>query len=72
MYLTTDLFHFVFDLGSQFQVGVTTGRKRRCGWIDLVLLKRAHLINGFTEYVSLKLFEKSIYLNISVLYKDYL
>lgn len=47
-------------LFSQFQVGVTTGRKRRCGWIDLVLLKRAHLINGFTEYAPLKLFKNSV------------
>ena len=28
--------------------GVTTGRKRRCGWLDLVLLRYAHMINGFT------------------------
>lgn len=28
--------------------GVTTGRKRRCGWIDLVLLRSASIINGFT------------------------
>lgn len=30
------------------EVGVTTGRKRRCGWLDLVLIKYAHMINGFT------------------------
>lgn len=30
------------------EVGVTTGRKRRCGWLDLVILKYAHMINGFT------------------------
>ena len=30
------------------EFGVTTGRKRRCGWLDLVLLKYAHMINGFT------------------------
>ncbi|KAG2467108.1 PURA2 synthetase, partial [Polypterus senegalus] len=33
------------------EVGVTTGRKRRCGWLDLVLLKYAHMINGFTATV---------------------
>ncbi|RXM98735.1 Adenylosuccinate synthetase isozyme 2 [Acipenser ruthenus] len=32
------------------EVGVTTGRKRRCGWLDMVLLKYAHMINGFTAY----------------------
>lgn len=30
------------------EVGVTTGRKRRCGWLDLVIVKYAHMINGFT------------------------
>lgn len=33
------------------EVGVTTGRKRRCGWLDLVLIKYAHMINGFTAWV---------------------
>ncbi|KAK9471391.1 Adenylosuccinate synthetase [Dipodascopsis tothii] len=28
--------------------GVTTGRKRRCGWLDLVVVKYAAAINGFT------------------------
>ncbi len=30
------------------EVGTTTGRPRRCGWLDLVLLKYAAGINGFT------------------------
>lgn len=34
------------------EVGVTTGRKRRCGWLDLVIVKYAHMINGFTAWVS--------------------
>uniref|UniRef100_A0AC34Q0M0 Adenylosuccinate synthetase n=1 Tax=Panagrolaimus sp. JU765 TaxID=591449 RepID=A0AC34Q0M0_9BILA len=37
------------------EVGVTTGRKRRCGWIDLVLLRSATLINGFTAFAFTKL-----------------
>ncbi|VDN37404.1 unnamed protein product [Gongylonema pulchrum] len=37
------------------EVGVTTGRRRRCGWLDLVLLKRAHVINGFTDLALTKL-----------------
>jgi adenylosuccinate synthase len=30
------------------EVGVTTGRKRRCGWLDLVLVKFSHEVNGYT------------------------
>nr|XP_020643495.1 adenylosuccinate synthetase isozyme 2 isoform X2 [Pogona vitticeps] len=37
------------------EVGVTTGRKRRCGWLDLVLLRYAHMINGFTALALTKL-----------------
>ncbi|XP_043914128.1 adenylosuccinate synthetase isozyme 2 [Protopterus annectens] len=39
--------------GKEF--GVTTGRKRRCGWLDLVLVKYAHMINGFTALALTKL-----------------
>jgi adenylosuccinate synthase len=31
------------------EVGTTTGRKRNCGWLDLVLLKYACELNGVTE-----------------------
>lgn len=34
-------------IGAEY--GVTTGRKRRCGWLDLVVLKYSTLINGFTS-----------------------
>lgn len=34
-------------IGGEF--GTTTGRPRRCGWIDIPQLKYASLINGFTE-----------------------
>lgn len=27
--------------------GVTTGRRRRCGWLDLVVMKHSCLINGY-------------------------
>ena len=30
------------------EIGVTTKRKRRCGWLDTVLLRYANMINGFT------------------------
>jgi adenylosuccinate synthase len=39
-------------LGSEF--GATTGRPRRCGWIDLVALKYACMINGVTKMVMTK------------------
>ncbi|XP_039616664.1 adenylosuccinate synthetase isozyme 2-like isoform X1 [Polypterus senegalus] len=39
--------------GSEF--GVTTGRKRRCGWLDLVLVKYAHMVNGFSALALTKL-----------------
>lgn len=31
------------------EYGVTTGRKRRCGWLDLVVLKYSTWINGYTS-----------------------
>lgn len=35
------------DIGAEY--GVTTGRKRRCGWLDLVVLKYSAAINGYTS-----------------------
>ncbi|KAF2500321.1 P-loop containing nucleoside triphosphate hydrolase protein [Lophium mytilinum] len=31
------------------EVGVTTGRKRRCGWLDLVIIKYSHDVNDYTS-----------------------
>ncbi len=39
-------------LGNEF--GATTGRPRRCGWLDLVALKFACMINGTTQVVMTK------------------
>ena len=39
-------------IGSEF--GATTGRPRRCGWIDLVALNFACMINGVTQLVMTK------------------
>ena len=36
------------------EYGTTTGRARRIGWIDLVQLKHANQLNGFTELVLTK------------------
>jgi adenylosuccinate synthase len=39
-------------IGNEF--GATTGRPRRCGWIDLVALRFACMINGVTRIVMTK------------------
>ena len=43
--------------GEQFwdEYGTTTGRSRRCGWLDAVTLRYAAAINGFTELALTKL-----------------
>lgn len=33
-----------------FEYGTTTGRSRRCGWLDLVILKTAARISGLTSF----------------------
>uniref|UniRef100_A0A2K5D1Q3 Adenylosuccinate synthetase n=2 Tax=Aotus nancymaae TaxID=37293 RepID=A0A2K5D1Q3_AOTNA len=50
--------------GREFDV--TTGRKRRCGWLDLVLLKYAHMINGFTALALTKLDISDMFMEIKV------
>lgn len=37
------------------EYGTTTGRPRRCGWLDAVIVRYAAAINGFTELVLTKL-----------------
>jgi adenylosuccinate synthase len=39
-------------LGHEF--GAVTGRKRRCGWIDLVQLRYSVMLNGVTELIMMK------------------
>ena len=52
----TELFDETGDnmctLGHEF--GSVTGRKRRCGWIDLVALKYSVMINGVTKLIMMK------------------
>lgn len=40
------------QLGHEF--GAVTGRKRRCGWIDLVALRYSVMINGVTQLIMMK------------------
>lgn len=37
-----------------YEFGSVTGRPRRCGWIDLVALKYAVMINGVTQLIMMK------------------
>lgn len=39
-------------IGNEY--GAVTGRNRRCGWVDLVALKYAIMINGVTQLVMMK------------------
>ena len=41
------------DVGCEY--GTTTGRKRRCGWLDCALLRYSHAINGYTSVCLTKL-----------------
>ncbi len=52
----TELFDQTGDrlcsIGHEF--GAVTGRKRRCGWLDLVALKYSIMINGVTQLIMMK------------------
>ncbi|SDR67077.1 adenylosuccinate synthase [Christiangramia echinicola] len=52
----TELFDEVGEtmgqVGNEF--GATTGRKRRCGWLDLIALKYAVQVNGITQLIMMK------------------
>ncbi|MAE93498.1 MAG: hypothetical protein CL910_02435 [Deltaproteobacteria bacterium] len=41
------------EKGHEF--GATTGRRRRCGWLDMVVLREAAIVNGFTSLALNKL-----------------
>ncbi|MGI6719214.1 MAG: adenylosuccinate synthase [Bacteroidales bacterium] len=43
---------FLREKGGEF--GATTGRPRRCGWIDLVQLKYSCMVNGVTDLIVTK------------------
>ena len=52
------------EIGHQF--GVTTGRPRKCGWLDLVALKRSCILNGVTDLCLVKsdIFNNYKYVNV--------
>lgn len=51
--LFDDVGGFMQKTGSEF--GATTGRKRRCGWLDAVMLKHSARLNGLTGLAITKL-----------------
>ncbi|RCK63811.1 Adenylosuccinate synthetase [Candida viswanathii] len=57
------------DVGAEY--GVTTGRKRRCGWLDLVVLKYSNQINGYTSLniTKLDVLDKFKEIEVGVAYK---
>lgn len=54
------------EKGSEY--GATTGRPRRCGWLDMVLLKYAKRINNITSFIITKLDVISFLDNIKICY----
>ncbi|KAI4453943.1 adenylosuccinate synthetase [Holotrichia oblita] len=51
--LDDEIGNYIRENGLEF--GTTTGRPRRCGWLDLVILRFAVRINGLTQLVVNKL-----------------
>lgn len=51
--LHDDIGEHIQEKGHEF--GATTGRRRRCGWLDLVALKYAIRINGITNISLMKM-----------------
>jgi adenylosuccinate synthase len=51
--LTDEIGQFLGEKGHEF--GTVTGRKRRCGWFDAVLVRQAVAINGMTGMALTKL-----------------
>lgn len=53
------------------EIGVTTKRKRRCGWLDLVLLQYTGMVNGYTATCLTKLDILDVFdeLKVAVAYK---
>lgn len=51
--LSDDIGQWIRENGHEY--GVTTGRARRCGWLDLVILKTAARVSGLTSFVVTKM-----------------
>ena len=51
--LTDEVGDYIRTKGAEF--GTTTGRPRRCGWLDAVILRYSTRLNGFTDLAVTKL-----------------
>ncbi len=51
--LNDEVGQYLRDRGGEY--GSTTGRPRRCGWLDLAVVRRAAQLNGFTDLVITKI-----------------
>ncbi|KAJ3511594.1 hypothetical protein NLJ89_g4004 [Agrocybe chaxingu] len=56
------------EVGREY--GTTTGRRRRCGWLDLVVLKHSTLINGYDSFnlTKLDVLDQLAEINVAVKY----
>ena len=68
--LTDEIGQKIQDIGHEF--GVTTGRPRRCGWFDAVIMKYAVLVGGITKVALTKIdvFDTFDEIKVCVAYKD--
>lgn len=57
-------------IGREF--GVTTGRKRRCGWLDLVIVKYSCQVNCYTHlnFTKLDILDSFKEIRVALAYKD--
>lgn len=51
--LNDEMGDFIREKGHEY--GVTTGRARRCGWLDAVILKQAARVSGLTSFAVTKI-----------------
>jgi len=51
--LTDEIGNYLQERGQEF--GATTGRRRRCGWLDLVVVRYSTRLNGLTHLAITKL-----------------
>jgi len=51
--LNDDVGKHMREVGHEY--GTTTGRERRCGWIDIPMLKKSVYLNGYTELILTKI-----------------
>ncbi|PKK45373.1 hypothetical protein CI102_10279 [Trichoderma harzianum] len=65
------------EVGSKLQEvgrewGTSTGRKRRCGWLDLVVVKHGHMVNYYTalNLTKLDVLDSFETIKIAIAYKD--